>query len=250
MWEHLGRGPERPRREGVVRTFRFAPAGILALLAAAVIPAHAALVINPTYDTTITTDLNSTAIISVIQQALNTYQGLFASNLTVQIYFQEGNTSYEHPGGVNNGPECILTPTGLGILNGNVPNICTAGSGGVFDGIISLDIRDTPMSQLLALAEHELELFFGPLPLTGQSNGTGGTLLPNGTPDTITGFSTDTTGSGTPGGTGGSPTGGTPGGNPPNDPTGGNAATVPEPGTYAMLAGALAVLGLKRRRPA
>lgn len=74
----------RPAKRGVV----------MAALAIALLSwgstVHAGLVINPTYDASITNDANAVAIKATIQTAINTYQGLFTNPITVNIYFQEG----------------------------------------------------------------------------------------------------------------------------------------------------------------
>jgi len=65
----------------------------LAFIAGALlqIPASATnLFINPTYDSTITNDPNSAAIIAGIQAAINQIQSNFADAITVNIIFQEG----------------------------------------------------------------------------------------------------------------------------------------------------------------
>jgi hypothetical protein len=50
------------------------------------------LVINPTFDTSITGNPNSAAIQAVINQAIAMYQSLFSDPITVQIFFRYANT--------------------------------------------------------------------------------------------------------------------------------------------------------------
>ncbi|HKP03300.1 MAG TPA: NF038122 family metalloprotease [Chthoniobacterales bacterium] len=54
------------------------------------------LVINPTFDTSITSNPNSAAIQSAINQAIANYQALFSESMTVSIYFRFASTN---PGG-------------------------------------------------------------------------------------------------------------------------------------------------------
>ena len=54
------------------------------------------LVINPTFDTSITSNPNSAAIQSAINQAIAKYQALFSESMTVSIYFRYTTTN---PGG-------------------------------------------------------------------------------------------------------------------------------------------------------
>jgi hypothetical protein len=52
-------------------------------------PAHAQLVITPTFDSSITSDPNAAAIEGVINQAIQTYENTFADPINVTIKFQE-----------------------------------------------------------------------------------------------------------------------------------------------------------------
>lgn len=56
----------------------------------AVPSAHAGLIVNTVFDSTITHDANALAIENVINTAAQTYESLFANNATINIYFQEG----------------------------------------------------------------------------------------------------------------------------------------------------------------
>lgn len=55
-----------------------------------VTPAHAGLIINPTFDSTITSDSNAVGIEAVINEAIQTFEDLYSNNITVDILFQEG----------------------------------------------------------------------------------------------------------------------------------------------------------------
>src|SRR5689334_18458108 len=55
-----------------------------------VAPAVAGLVIAPTYDSTITSDVNALAIEAGIQAAINQIQSTFRDDITVPITFREG----------------------------------------------------------------------------------------------------------------------------------------------------------------
>ncbi len=55
------------------------------------IPAHAGLIINTVFDSSITSDANALAIENVINTAAQTYESLFSNNATISIYFQEGS---------------------------------------------------------------------------------------------------------------------------------------------------------------
>jgi hypothetical protein len=55
-------------------------------------PARAGLVITPTFDSSITSDPNSAAIINVINQAIGFYQSTFSDPINVAIQFHEMNT--------------------------------------------------------------------------------------------------------------------------------------------------------------
>jgi hypothetical protein len=195
-------------------------------------PARAGLIINTTFDSTITNDSNAASIEAVINTAVQTFESLYSNPITVSIYFQEGgglgqsndlvyNTSYTsfygqlvandanpaaiaalnanggnpntnggvNPvGGVNDieikaanaralgftvAPGCVVTPTGDGVSDGNVPNQCAlSGAGAKVDGIISLNtaITTPPITQtspdpsyfgLLSTAEHEIDEVLG-----------------------------------------------------------------------------------------
>jgi hypothetical protein len=54
--------------------------------------AHAGLVINPTFDSTITSDPNAAAIEGTINTAISTYESTFSNNITVNITFKEMTT--------------------------------------------------------------------------------------------------------------------------------------------------------------
>jgi hypothetical protein len=58
--------------------------------------AHAGLVINPTFDSTITSDPNAAAIEGTIDTAISTYESTFSNNITVNITFEEMTTGLGH----------------------------------------------------------------------------------------------------------------------------------------------------------
>ena len=75
---------------------RFRPSPGLLLLAVAVMtlavapPAHATgLVINPTFDSSITSDPNAATIEATITSAIGTYETTFSDSITVNITFRE-----------------------------------------------------------------------------------------------------------------------------------------------------------------
>lgn len=53
-------------------------------------PAHASLIINPTFDSSITSDPHATSIEGVIDSAIQMFDNLYSNPITVSIYFQEG----------------------------------------------------------------------------------------------------------------------------------------------------------------
>jgi hypothetical protein len=55
----------------------------------ALVPAHASLIINPTFDSSITSDPNAAAVISTIDQAINMFESQITTGITVNITFQE-----------------------------------------------------------------------------------------------------------------------------------------------------------------
>src|SRR5271167_623237 len=56
-------------------------------------PADAALILNPTFDSSITGNANAAAIEGMIGQAIGIYQGLFSDPITVQILFRYSTTA-------------------------------------------------------------------------------------------------------------------------------------------------------------
>ena len=67
----------------------FASPVLLASILAA-IPAHANLLITPTFDSSITSDLNATSIESTINAAITVFDSTYTNPIDVLIYFQEG----------------------------------------------------------------------------------------------------------------------------------------------------------------
>src|SRR3954463_5433976 len=67
------------------------PVLLAALLGAcAASPGWSNMIINPTYDGTITGDPAGAAIQSAINTAISQYEALITNNITVSIYFQKG----------------------------------------------------------------------------------------------------------------------------------------------------------------
>ncbi|MCC6361968.1 MAG: NF038122 family metalloprotease [Bryobacterales bacterium] len=64
--------------------------GSLALAFLCLAPANAALIINPTFDTTITSDPNASTIMATINSAISDYAAAFTDPITVNIKFQLG----------------------------------------------------------------------------------------------------------------------------------------------------------------
>jgi hypothetical protein len=62
----------------------------LFLMASAALPAHADLIILPTFDSSITSDPNASAIEATINSAIGVYESLFTNPVDVSIDFQEG----------------------------------------------------------------------------------------------------------------------------------------------------------------
>src|ERR1700722_10318150 len=53
-------------------------------------PAHAGLIITPTFDSSITSDSHAATIEGVIDSAIRMFDNLYSNPITVSIYFQEG----------------------------------------------------------------------------------------------------------------------------------------------------------------
>jgi len=70
-----------------MRLFAGVAAGSFFVLAAA--PAHANLVINPTWDSTITSDPNGATVMATINSAIGFYNSTFSDNIVVEITFKE-----------------------------------------------------------------------------------------------------------------------------------------------------------------
>jgi hypothetical protein len=63
---------------------------LLATLTAFVMPARAGLIIDATFDSSITSDPHAASIEALINGAVQTYENLFTNSMTVSILFQEG----------------------------------------------------------------------------------------------------------------------------------------------------------------
>lgn len=66
------------------------PLAFIAIALTTGLPARAAFIITPAFDSTITSDPNAAAITSTINAAISAYESMITNNMTVQIYFQEG----------------------------------------------------------------------------------------------------------------------------------------------------------------
>ena len=88
---------------------------LFVLLFAASSPVSANIIINPTYDSTITGDSHAAAIESTIQTAINSYESIITNNITVSIYFQEG-------AGLGESSYYVYTPTYTQFYNGLAAN--------------------------------------------------------------------------------------------------------------------------------
>jgi hypothetical protein len=78
------------RHRGSLVVLSLATAFVLHLLGPSWV--QASLVINPTFDSTITNDPNAVAIEGTINTAIRTYESTFSNNITVNITFQEMTT--------------------------------------------------------------------------------------------------------------------------------------------------------------
>jgi len=73
-----------------MRSFKFyAASAVAGALVLAATPASANLVINPTFDSSITSDANAATIMNTINSAIGFYESTFTDNITVNITFQE-----------------------------------------------------------------------------------------------------------------------------------------------------------------
>ncbi|MGD1073069.1 MAG: NF038122 family metalloprotease, partial [Bryobacteraceae bacterium] len=69
---------------------RVVNAAMLVAALASVVPAHAGLIINATFDGTITSDPNAAPIETAINTAIQMFENTYTNNISVDIYFQEG----------------------------------------------------------------------------------------------------------------------------------------------------------------
>lgn len=146
----------------------------------AALPAHANLVIQATYDSSITSDPNAAAIQATIQNAINVYQNTFTDNITVKIKFQEmtsglgasntwltqlsytnyladlsadkttadDNTALAHlPAGPNNPIAGTGTAIWASLANARAVGVNVGQGGDGFDGTIGLNTSITNLSR-------------------------------------------------------------------------------------------------------
>jgi hypothetical protein len=132
-------------------------------------PAFANLVINPIYDSSITSDPNAGAIMSNINSAIAMYQSKFTDNVTVKVYVQTGGglgsslwgyywntagtaisaltadaTSADDATAVGTFGTNVFGSVAYTSANGramglNTPGFLTVGADGGYDGVISLN---------------------------------------------------------------------------------------------------------------
>jgi hypothetical protein len=96
-----------------LRKFTLALTVLLAVVV--VTPGRAELIINPTFDSSITSDPNAASIEAVINTAVQTYENLFSNLITVSILFQEG-------GGLGQSDGIIFDVSYNSFYNGLVAN--------------------------------------------------------------------------------------------------------------------------------
>jgi hypothetical protein len=63
---------------------------VLVLCMPCALPVHANLIVNATFDSTITSDPNAASIEGAINTAIQEFENLYSNPITVSIYFQEG----------------------------------------------------------------------------------------------------------------------------------------------------------------
>jgi hypothetical protein len=121
------------------------------------VPVHAAFIITPGFDSTITNDPNSAAIISTINQAINTYENVIANNITVKIYFQEGGGLGESEYFIYNGSYSNFynglvannsNSAAVAALNANGGNANTNGGVNPVTGTANLSMKSADMRAL------------------------------------------------------------------------------------------------------
>jgi PEP-CTERM motif len=127
---------------------------VLTLLSAAslafVVPAHAGLIINATFDSTITSDANAASIEAVIDTAVQTFEELYTNPITVSILFQEGGGLGQSDGIVSGVPYSTFysglvannaNPAAIAALNANGGNPNTNGGVNPVGGIDEIEIK-------------------------------------------------------------------------------------------------------------
>jgi hypothetical protein len=90
-----------------VRPYTDARSGGYSNVMTATTEAPTGLIINPTFDSSITNDPNAAAIEAMINRAIGIYESLFSDPITIQILFRNANT----------GPEPSATPYPAGLLS-------------------------------------------------------------------------------------------------------------------------------------
>jgi hypothetical protein len=182
-------------------TSRSIRASVLALsVVFAATPAFAGLVINPVFDSTITSDVNAAAIENNINSVISLYESKFTDNITVKVYFQEGGglgsslwgyyynnasvatnamigdatsaddaVAISHLGTNGFGSVAYTSANGRA-LGLNTPGFISAGGNGGFDGIVTLNTsicfydHNSPVGgrfDLFSATAHELDEVLG-----------------------------------------------------------------------------------------
>jgi hypothetical protein len=181
-----------------VRTKKISALALVAVFG--VTPAFAGLVINPVFDSTITSDARASAIEGSINSVISLYESKFTDNISVKVYFQEGGglgssnfgfyfngastaisaltadatsaddaTAVSHLGTNVFGSVAYTSANGRA-LGLNTPGFISAGTSSDFDGVISLNTgicftnHNSPVAgqfDLFSATAHELDEVLG-----------------------------------------------------------------------------------------
>jgi hypothetical protein len=95
------------------------------------LPAHANLIINATFDSSITSDPSAASIEGAINTAIQEFESLYSNPITVSIYFQEG-------GGLGTSNTLIY----------NVPYETADGTTGVYNRLVATDANPAAIAAL------------------------------------------------------------------------------------------------------
>ena len=133
-----------------MKRFPFALTVFLAASLAFVVPAHAGLIINAAFDSSITGNANAASIEAVIETAVQTFEDLYTNPITVSILFQEG-------GGLGQSNDLVYgvsyanfysglvannaNPAAIAALNANGGNPNTNGGVNPVGGVNEIEIK-------------------------------------------------------------------------------------------------------------